>query len=99
MLAAPAVAAMVVAVTKDTTASAPAVLSVAAALFSVLLLGPECQAAQEGAGNQFCHRGQEGEREESVLASLSRQSPAGMLAPQVHANEGERINILAIPLP
>lgn len=31
-----------------------------------------------------------------MLASASRQSPAGTLAPQVHANEGGRINIPAI---
>lgn len=37
-----------------------------------------------------------GEKEEPALASLSRQNPAGTLAPQVHANEGGRINIPAI---
>lgn len=31
-----------------------------------------------------------------LLASLSRRNPAGTLAPQVHANEGGRINIPAI---
>lgn len=66
-------------------------------LFSVPLPGPECQAAQEGSSAPVSRHGERGgEREEPALASVSRQSPAGTLAPQVHANEGGPINIPAI---